>query len=223
MGWEDLLFAHWRVAAEALRPLIPSAFEVETFDGSAWLGIVPFRMARVHPRLLPPVGIVSDFPEINVRTYVRVGDRAGVWFLSLDADDRIAVALGRGVFRLPYHRAKMTVEVGSDDWIDYRSERRADPGARFSARFRPAPARAPPADALTEWLTRRDGLWTLDRHGQPLWGGIRHAAWPLEAAEAEISDVSIALSEGLTIEGPPAHLAFSRTVDVVGWRPVRRP
>lgn len=221
MRWEDLLFLHWRVPIEALRPLVPGAFEIETFDGSAWLGVVPFRMAHVHPRFLPPVGIVSDFAEINVRTYVRFGGRPGVWFLSLDADDRLACALGRNAFRLPYRRAVMSAEEGSDGWIDYRSDRVGRVAAGFRGRFRPRSDGPAPADELTDWLTVRDGLWTVDRQGRPLWAGIRHPAWLLQAAEAEISDISLVAADGVSVEGPPVHMAFSRALDVVGWRPVR--
>ena len=223
MKWQDLLFAHWRIPVDELRRLVPAPFEVETFDGSGWLAVVPFRMARVHPRLLPPVSVVSDFPEINVRTYVTYRGRPGVWFFSLDADDRAAVMLGRHAFRLPYVRAEMSVEERTDGWFDYRS-RRIDgdaPKASLRGRYRPRPDLPAPDDELTRWLTRRDGLWSLDRRGRPLWTGIRHPVWPLQAAEAELEDVSLVAADGLAIEGPPVHLAFSRSVDVQGWRPMR--
>ncbi|MBA3390149.1 MAG: DUF2071 domain-containing protein, partial [Rubrobacter sp.] len=88
MSWRDLLFMHWPVPVGWLRPLIPPALEIDTFDGSAWLGVVPFRMSGVRPRFVPRVPFLSDFPEINVRAYVTHGDKPGVWFFSLDAHNR---------------------------------------------------------------------------------------------------------------------------------------
>src|SRR6266849_3667248 len=103
--WHDLLFAHWPVEAAALRSLIPPALELETFDGAAWLGIIPFRMTGVTPRWVPPLPWFSAFLELNVRTYVSDGTKPGVWFFSLDAANSFAVAAGRRLFSLPYYRA----------------------------------------------------------------------------------------------------------------------
>src|SRR6478736_184531 len=89
--WHDLLFAHWRIRLDVMRPLVPRELEIDTFDGSAWIGVVPFRMSAVRMRGLPPVPGASAFPELNVRTYVRYGGRAGVWFFSLDAESALAV------------------------------------------------------------------------------------------------------------------------------------
>ena len=95
MNWHDLLFAHYPVRAETLRPLIPPALEIDTFDGWAWIGIVPFRMTGVRPRYVPALECTSAFPELNVRTYVKTADRSGVWFFSLDASNRLAHDLRR--------------------------------------------------------------------------------------------------------------------------------
>ncbi len=92
-SWRELLFAHWRIPVEALRPLVPAELELETWDGSAWLGVVPFLMAGVRPRGVPALPRLSAFPEINVRTYVKVESKPGVWFLSLDAANSLAVPL----------------------------------------------------------------------------------------------------------------------------------
>ena len=101
MRWTDLLFAHWPFDPAVLRPLVPAALELDTFDGVAWLGIVPFRMEDVAPRGLPAIPGVSVFPELNVRTYVRHEDLRGVWFLSLDADSWPTVVGARRWFHLP--------------------------------------------------------------------------------------------------------------------------
>src|ERR671933_2800671 len=110
MRWLDLLFMHWRVPETSLRPLIPPALKLDTFDGAAWLGITPFRMERTRPRFLPTVPWLSSFPELNVRTYVTAEGKPGIWFFSLDAGSRLAVEAARRLYRLPYFRARMGIE-----------------------------------------------------------------------------------------------------------------
>src|SRR5688500_17865980 len=104
-SWHDLLFAHWPVKAEALRELVPPGLELDLFDRQAWLGIIPFHMTNVAPRGVPALPWVSAFPELNVRTYVRVGDRPGIFFFSLDAGNPLAVTMARTLFKLPYFQA----------------------------------------------------------------------------------------------------------------------
>jgi len=100
--WHDLLFAHWPVAATALRKHVPPEFAVDLFDGTAWLGIVPFHMTNLAPRGVPSLPWISEFPELNVRTYVRVNERAGIYFFSLDAGSALAVQAARWLLNLPY-------------------------------------------------------------------------------------------------------------------------
>src|SRR5262245_4554326 len=108
MSWHDLLFAHWPVPVAAMRALVPAPLEVDTFDGAAWIGVVPFRMTRVGPLWLPPIPGVSSFAELNVRTYVTRDDKPGVWFFSLDAANPLAVRTARRFFHLPYFHAAMS-------------------------------------------------------------------------------------------------------------------
>src|SRR5437763_13687118 len=104
-SWHDLLFAHWPVDAQALRPDIPASRAIVTFDGQAWIGIVPFRMSGVRLRWTPSLPWLSAFPELNVRTYVTAQEKPGVWFFSLDAANLLAVTAARWSFHLPYFRA----------------------------------------------------------------------------------------------------------------------
>src|SRR5262252_7169248 len=137
--WYKLLFAHWPISTEAMRPLIPAPLELDTYDGQGWLGVVPFGMTRVYPRGTFPVPWLSRFLEMNVRTYVTFGGKPGVWFFSLDAANLAAVALARGFFHLPYYHARMRL-AEHDGWIHYTSYR-MHPGAapaEFEARYRPA-------------------------------------------------------------------------------------
>ena len=121
-SWHDLLFAHWPVSVDGLRPLIPSQLEIDTFEGQAWIAVVPFRMSGVRLRGIPAFPWLSAFPELNVRTYVSVRGKPGVWFFSLDAANPIAVSVARYWFHLPYFRARMScLERGNT--IYYQSGR----------------------------------------------------------------------------------------------------
>ena len=137
MEWNDLAFLHWRVDAKKIQALLPEGLELEMFDGSAWLGVVPFRMERTRARWFPPIPSAHTFPELNVRTYVRCAGKSGVWFFSLDAASRLAVEGARVLFGLPYFSARMNC-VRRDDSIMYDSERcdRRAPSAAFHASWR---------------------------------------------------------------------------------------
>lgn len=223
MRWVDLLFAHWPLPPEDVAALIPMGLDLDTFDGQAWLGIVPFRMEDVAPRFLPAPPGPGAFPELNVRTYVRRRGRGGVWFLSLDAASRLAVEGARFVFHLPYFRAQMSAEA-DHAWIRYHSERMDPRGtpASFAARFRPTgPVEIAPPGSLAEFLTDRRGLYAVDPGGRLSWTAIRHAPWPLQPAEAEITSNSMAIGHGLVLPDVAPLLHFSRRLDVVAWRPRR--
>src|SRR5918993_2929563 len=153
--WHDLLFAHWPVDIATLRPLVPNAFDIDLYQGQAWVGIVPFHMSNVAPRSVPALPWVSAFPELNVRTYVRAGGRGGVYFFSLDASNPLAVGVGRVLAHLPYYTADMKVEE-DDGWIRYASRRKrsADRRAELAATYRPVGAPQPPmAGTLEHFLT----------------------------------------------------------------------
>lgn len=185
--WERLLFAHWPVPPDIMKVHLPKHLPLDTYDGYAWIGIVPFNMCGIRPRWLPAVPYLSAFPEINVRTYVVRDDKPGVYFFSLDVTNPMVVALARGVFHLPYYRARMGMERSGVGW-SYRSERtsRLAPQAVFTASYAPISNvyRASPG-SIDEWLTERYCLYTT--HGGILYRGeIHHLPWPLQRAEAEL-------------------------------------
>ena len=113
--WDDLLFAHWRVDAEAVRRLVPGGLSVDEHDGSAWLSVTPFVLSAFRLRGTLPLPVVSSFPEINVRTYVTAGGKPGIWFFSLDTSSRGAVEGARRYYRLPYFHARMEVAPAAGD------------------------------------------------------------------------------------------------------------
>lgn len=213
-SWRDLLFAHWPIDAARLRPLIPSGLTVQEFDGAAWLAVVPFRMTGVMRRYLPDLPWISAFPELNVRTYVERDGRPGVWFLSLDATNPLAVWAARRFFHLPYFRATMSLRPESNG-IAYRSER-ADAG--FEADYRPVSEvyHAQPG-SIERWLTERYCLYARDANGALWRNDVHHAPWPLQKAEARIRVNTMLSPHGLEVKGPPALLHFARRIDVVVW------
>lgn len=223
MRWLDLLFAHWPIDPSALAEVLPPGLELDTYDGAAWLGIVPFTMADVAPRGVPAIPGVSSFPEINVRTYVHHRGRSGVLFLSLDAAGRGTVEGGRHVFHLPYFRAEMA-SVRSGDTVAYRSRRidRRGPPASFTARYRATgPATTADPGSLADWLTRRMCLFAPDRGGRIVQTEIDHVDWPLRPAEAEIDENTMAAAHGLRLPDQAPQLMAVDRLDVRGFRPVR--
>ena len=223
MSWHDLLFMHWPIPADELRPHIPSALGLDTFDGSAWLGVVPFRMSGVRPRFLPAVPGLSGFPELNLRTYVTAGGRPGIWFFSLDAHNPVAVRLARATFHLPYFDARMSYRKEGDE-ISYRSTRthRGAPPAEFEGRYRPAggPVESRPG-TLEDFLTERYCLYAADGRGRVRRGDIHHRHWPLRPAEAEVQTLRMTGQIGVTLPDTPPLLHFSERLDVLAWPPRR--
>ena len=218
-SWHNLLFAHWRVEVSELRRLVPALFELDLFNGEAWLGIVPFYMTNVGLRGMPPLPWLSSFAELNVRTYVRVADRPGVYFFSLDAGRRLAVTVARTFLNLPYFPAAMNVEA-DDETVVYRSTREAERPAVFEAKYTPTdpPFTASPG-SLEYFLTERYCLYHHTRHGAAYRLEIHHPAWSLQVARADIKTNTMAAASGLGIGDHPALLHFARRQDVIAWAP----
>ena len=229
-SWQNLLFAHWPMPANALRSLVPPTLALDTFDGAAWISVVPFKMCDVHPRGLPSVPWLSHFPELNVRTYVTAkdGSRAGVYFFSLEAANPVAVMVARALFRLPYFHAQMDLMIHaprehaprSPDRTIYFQSKRIHHGAApatFVARYRPtgAPVSARPG-TLEHWLAERYCLYAVDGRGVYR-AEIHHVPWPLQPAEAEFAVNDIVSSSGFRLPGSPSLLHYAERLDVATW------
>lgn len=225
MSWLDLLFAHWQCPPAELAALLPAGLELDTWSGRAYLGVVPFRMESVGPRGLGwlPGKLPGPraFPELNVRTYVVKGGKPGVWFLSLDATDALAVWGARTGFDLPYCHAEMGVEE-RDGWIRY-SSRRTDHrlgAGEFRGRYRGAGERLRvERGSLEHWLTERYCFYAADHRGRIRRSEVHHPPWPLHDAEVEIELNTVAEAYGLALDGAPELAHFARRIDVVGWWP----
>jgi uncharacterized protein YqjF (DUF2071 family) len=221
--WHDLLFAHWPISPRELSGHVPRELEIDTFEGAAWIGVVPFRMSGVRLRGMPGMPGIRAFPELNLRTYVRVGDKPGVWFFSLDAASPAAVAIARTWFRLPYFRARMRCDARGDD-VEYDSTRThtdARPADWRGVYGPTGPVELARRGTFEHWSTERYCLYALSKRGRLTRGEIHHAPWPLQPAHAEVELDTIAAGSGITLGRGEPHLRFARRIDVRIWAPQR--
>lgn len=220
--WKDLLFLHWKWDRAEVQKTLPDGLTVDAFEGNAWLGVVPFFMCGIRPVLLPPVPFLSNFLELNVRTYVRDSEgNPGVWFYSLDCNQPVAVGVARTLFHLPYFHAKMTA-IRRDAMTEYHSRRKGT--ERQSIYKYRGEERAAPASpgSLEEFLVERYRLYAA-AGGRLFTGEVRHAPYTISPATVpEWCDGPLVLA-GFDAKGrPPDHALHSPGVDV-RVHPLRRP
>lgn len=217
-SWQQLLFMHWRVPLELLRRQVPAPLLVEEHDGSAWIGLTPFRLVDLRPRYTPPIPGMSTFPEMNLRTYVRHEDRPGVFFFTLEAGNALAVIGARILYGLPYHRAQMSIRYDGD-WIHYHS-RRARDGVVFQGRYRPSgPAFTPVPGTLEFFLTERYALFTVVSGRRVRRGDIHHPPWELRPAEAVIEVNTVPQAYGFDVGGQRPVVHYAERQDTLVWLP----
>lgn len=217
-SWRELLFAHWRVDPERLRGRVPAPLDLDLFEGSAFVAVTPLRITDQRARGLPRIGAIAEFPELNLRTYVRFGGRAGVYFFSLDAASAAAVFGARTFYRLPYHKAEMRMLMRGGS-VHFRS-RREDGTAEFAARYSPTGDvfLATPG-TLEHFLVERYALYTVLRSGRVLRTDIHHGPWMLRRAEADITVNTVAQAAGFDFADEPPHLLYSARQDTLIWAP----
>jgi uncharacterized protein len=210
--WDDLLFAHWPVSADAVRALLPAGLEVDERDGSAWLGVTPFVVTGLRAHGLLPLPRASSFRELNVRTYVSRDGKPGIWFFSLDASSQLAVAAARLLYRLPYFHADILFRRRGTR-IMFDSAR--DEGTAFSASYEPkGTAAAPSPGTLEEFLTERYCLY-VEHGGRLHRADIHHRPWPLQPVDADIQ-LNTMPPASLPLDGEPL-FHYSARQDVVIW------
>ena len=215
--WHDVLFAHWPVDRGGLEARLPRACTLDLADGQAWLGIVAFEMSNVAPRFVPALPWLSAFPEINVRTYVRVDDKPGVYFFSLDATNPVAVWFARRFFHLPYHTAAIEVRRNGDAVVYSCRRRNADAG--FESIYSPAGgASEAVAGSLEYFLTERYCLYTVDAANRLMRCDIHHPPWPLQPATATIGANTLAEAAGISLPPIAPIVHFSKRQDTVNWQ-----
>ncbi len=222
--WNDMLFANWPVAASLLAPLIPEGLQVDIFQGSAWLGVMPFWMEQIKVRGLPTLPGARSFPQLSLRTYVRDPQTGtpGLSFLSLEASNPLAAMVGRAFYRLPYHWAEMHLEKRSEREFEFYSRRRlAQRPVVFNARYRglgPSPRLMESRVGSIEYfLMERYCLYSSNRDGQAIKANLHHESWPLEEAEAEIEQNDLAAAFGIELPDVEPVLHYARRLAVYVW------
>jgi hypothetical protein len=229
MTWERLLICHWEVEPEKLSPLLPRGLSLGLYEGRAYIGVVPFTMSGIRLRGLPEVPGTHCFLELNVRTYVQYEGRRGVWFLSLDANNRLAVRAARTWFHLRYLDCDLRL-VEDEGRVWYTARRPGSyfeyrpfptPGAaaaRLDVRYRPLEPKQP--SDLDRFLTERYSLFSYSRKGRLYRGDVHHSPWPLHTAEADFDENRMVDGLGLALRGSPM-LLYSESLDVFADRPRR--
>lgn len=213
--WSDLLFLHWEISPKDLRPLIPSELEIDTYNGRAWIAVVPFSMTGVAPRACPKPKSISDFPEINIRTYVIKNGKPGVWFFSLDVPNRLPVWIARRFFHLPYFLADMSVKTVGEK-TSYRSTRcdRA-----FEADYKPLNSHIAKPGSFEDWSTERYCFYSQSKAGHIYRAEVQHPKWSLMTAECEIKKNK--MLDAFPIGEQHPSILFSKSLPVVAWWPQR--
>jgi uncharacterized protein YqjF (DUF2071 family) len=216
--WADIVWVHWQVPAEVVRPLVPAALAIDTFAGGAWVGLVPFEMRDlrvvVGGRRLPAIGSTGSFSEINVRTYVTGPAGPGVWFHSLDATSRLAVAVARVAWALPYRTATVAADhAGAARSWDVRRRDGATGALAVTV------GEAVTADPLDDFLTARFRLYAPLGRRRLVTAPVRHRAWPLRRAGVDRLDPGLVTAAGYPAPGRPDHVLAADAVDVAVGRP----
>lgn len=215
--WQHLLFVHYQVDQAVLRRLVPDALELDLFEGQAWVTIIPFRIRVSRPGFVPraaaPLVPASNFIELNFRTYVRAPNgEAGVWFFSLDASSKLAVAGARLGYGLPYENAEMSFEI-EDGTIVFSSKRIDGPQA-CTTRYRPTgtPANAEPG--LDHFLVERYALFTVDE-GRVSGARVRHVPYTIQEVELEEWSENLLVNRGFpATDFSRIHYAAGLSVDI---------
>ncbi len=222
--WTDVVFLHWPFSPDVVQRALPPGVTVDTFDGAAWVGLVPFAMEGLGVPGLAPLPLVGSFPEVNVRTYVRSGARRGVWFFSLDVDRMLPVAVARSTYHLPYCLAR--AEHGRvDDIVTSRVDRRwprRHAGAMTRVTVQTG-RRVDPADPFASFLTARWGLLSATRRGRLWYAPVEHPVWPLHEARLLHLDDQLVAAAGLPSPSDPPHALWAPGVEVRVGRPRRLP
>jgi uncharacterized protein YqjF (DUF2071 family) len=222
--WNDLLFAHWPVPASSIAALLPAGLQVDTFQGSAWLGVTPFWLDRIKVQSMPAIPGLRSFPELSLRTLVR--DRhtrtPGTYYLSLDANNLLAAGLGRALYNLPYHWADVRMEQRTEREFSFYSRRRfAGSPVLFQARYRGLGPTRKLAESrsgtIENFLMERSCIYSSNRAGELIRANTHRVSSPLEEAEAAIERNDLAAAVGIQLPAQEPVLHYMRRLAVYIW------
>jgi uncharacterized protein YqjF (DUF2071 family) len=208
--WNEVLFLHWAVPVESLRKLVPKDLEIDTFNGIAYISLVPFSMKNIRPRFLPAIPLVSDFHEINIRTYVSKQDRHGVFFLKIEAENIISVLMARKLSGLPYKKSIIKRQKGQYTSINQSS------GSKIHVEFKVAEIITQKND-LDIFLTERYCLFH-EKSGKISRYDIHHKVWQLKSVEVTSLEIYTPDEEIDFMSGMPELSHYSEGVQVLAWR-----
>jgi len=207
--WNRALFLHWKVPVEILRELVPEKLHIDTYEGSAYVSLVAFTMEKIRPRYLPAVSFISDFHEINLRTYVDNDNKKGVYFINIEAQKILSVLLTKYLSGLPYEKAKILRGRNV-----YKSENSVK-GFRLDAAFEPKEIITKKTE-LQAWLTERYCLY-MDKVDSLFCYDIHHKEWALK--RVELNKLDLAYETGkLKLTNTPDLMQYSEGVGVVAWQ-----
>ena len=221
--WHHLLFLHWEVPPQVLQPLVAPELTIDTFEGNAYVGLVPFTMSGVRAAMTPPLPWISSFHEVNVRTYVtRNGGDPGVWFFSLDASSAIAVAAARAAYHLPYFHASMELLASNDTppRIDFTSRRSGGTPASCHIRYAPMAGivRQAAPGSIEHFLIERYTLYTVDGDHRLCRARVEHQPYPIQRADVLDCEETLIWAAGIKRPdtAPLRHYASEVNVKVYG-------
>ncbi len=225
-NWHHLLFLHWEIAPQRMQSLLPPGLELDTFDGKAYVGLIPFTMTGIRPVFVPPLPWLSSFHEVNVRTYVhQQGRNPGVWFFSLDASSALAVAAARATYYLPYFRARIDFKRNNDsnpifEFASQRRDARGSMPAHGKFRYSPVDEQAAPAVAgtLEHFLVERYFLYAIDESRRLHRAQVHHQPYPLQRAEVHQLDENLVAAAGIERPQAPPLGHYAREVNVKVYR-----
>lgn len=222
-NWRHLLFLHWEIPAAELQAMLPSRLTVDTYEGKAYVGLIPFTLDGVRPVMTPPLPWISQFHEINVRTYVHLDGRdPGVWFFSLDASSKLAVAAARAACKLPYFDAEMDFRATDDplptiDFDSRRNDARGAMPANAHLRYQPAEGPVTPAapGTLEHFLIERYILYAEDEQRQLYRARVHHQPYPVQRADVLALSETLVWAAGIRrAEGVGGLRHYAREVNV---------
>ena len=221
-NWHHLLFLHWEVPPAELQSLLPPGLDLDTHEGKAYVGLIPFTMTGVRPVLLPPLPGVSSFHEVNVRTYVhRNGADPGIWFFSLDASSALAVEAARAAYHLPYFDAQIEFDEGEGPlpelaFTSHRTDSRGATPAHAHIRYAPVegPFGPSPVGTLEYFLVERYILYTADEQRDLYRARVHHQPYPLQRAEVRELDETLVWAAGIRRSGDAPLRHYAREVNV---------
>lgn len=221
MTVRDALFAHWPFDPGEVRPQVPRPLELDTYEGRAWVSVVPFVLADAGFRYTPDAARLT-FPEVNLRTYVQFDGQSGLYFFSIDVDSELVAKIVRGTTRLPVYRADIRTRT-RDGSVEFRSERRGEPTARFVASYRPdGELFHAESGSLDHWLAERRRMYAPESPGERvLYADISHDRWSLRPADVTVQVNTLFEAADLPAPEGDSHVRYSGEQSMTGSVPRR--